>query len=275
MNQVQSQKTESKFSAMFASFAIPVLLVVAILIYMFVLGNPANFEDGDPTKHPVPDGIKHTLGLIYKGGIIVPLLLSLVLMSITFSIERFLTINKASGKGSAEAFVRKVQLQLTQGNVDAAIAECDKQQGSVANVVKSSLHKYKEMHGNTELTKDQKVLAIQKELEEAISLELPMLEKNLVIIATMASVSTLVALLGTVIGMIKAFSALATAGSPDSTALANGISEALINTALGIGNSAIAIIMYNVFTTRIDKITYTIDEAGFSITQTFAAAHKN
>jgi biopolymer transport protein ExbB len=90
----------------------------------------------------------------------------------------------------------------------------------------------------------------------------------------MASVSTLVALLGTVIGMIKAFSALASAGSPDSVALANGISEALINTALGIGNSALATIMYNVFTTKIDKVTYTIDEAGFTITQQFAASHK-
>lgn len=274
MNKVQTQKSESKFSAMFASFAIPVLVIVAILIYMFVLGNPANFEDNDPTKHPVPDGINHVLGLIYKGGFIVPILISLVLMSITFSIERFLTIGKAAGKGSAEAFVRKVQANLAGGNVDAAIAECDKQQGSVANVVKSALHKYKEMENNSELDKDQKILAIQKEIEESVSLELPMLEKNLVIIATMASVSTLVALLGTVIGMIKAFSALATSGSPDSTALANGISEALINTALGIGNSAIATIMYNVFTTKIDKITYTIDEAGFSITQTFAAAHK-
>jgi biopolymer transport protein ExbB len=105
------------------------------------------------------------------------------------------------------------------------------------------------MSANKEMNTDQRVLAIQKELEESVSLELPMLEKNLVIIATMASVSTLIALLGTVLGMIKAFSALASAGSPDSVALANGISEALINTALGIGNSAIAIIMYNVFTT--------------------------
>lgn len=274
MNKVQTQKSESKFSAMFASFAIPVLVIVAILIYMFVLGNPANFEDNDPTKHPVPDGINHVLGLVYKGGFIVPILISLVLMSITFSIERFLTIGKAAGKGPAEAFVRKVQANLASGNIDAAIAECDKQQGSVANVVKSALYKYKEMEKNSELDKDQKILAIQKEIEESVSLELPMLEKNLVIIATMASVSTLIALLGTVIGMIKAFSALSSAGSPDSTQLANGISEALINTALGIGNSAVATIMYNVFTTKIDKITYTIDEAGFSITQTFAANHK-
>ena len=274
MNKVQTQKQESKFQSMFASFAIPVLVVVGICIYLFVLGSPSNFEGGDPKNHPIPDGVGHVLGLIYKGGFIVPIPISLVLMSITFSTERFLTITKASGKGSAEAFVRKIQSQLSAGNIDAALAECDKQQGSVANVVKSVLHKYKEMSANKEMNTDQRVLAIQKELEESVSLELPMLEKNLVIIATMASVSTLIALLGTVLGMIKAFSALASAGSPDSVALANGISEALINTALGIGNSAIAIIMYNVFTTKIDKITYTIDEAGFSITQQFAASNK-
>jgi biopolymer transport protein ExbB len=71
--------------------------------------------------------------------------------------------------------------------------------------------------------------------------------------------------------MIKAFAALATAGSPDAVALANGISEALINTALGISTSAIAIIMYNYFTTKIDGLTYSIDEIGFSLAQTFAS----
>jgi len=274
MDNVQTQKQESKFKSMFASFAIPVLIAVGICIYIFVLGNNSNFEGGDSKNHPIPDGVGHVLGLIYKGGMIVPILLSLVLMSITFSIERFLTIAQASGKVSAEIFVRKVQSHLRSNDVDAAIEECDIQKGSVANVVKSSLIKYKELEGKSDMDVDHKVIAIQKEIEESVSLELPMLEKNLVIIATMASVSTLVALLGTVLGMIKAFSALASAGSPDSVALANGISEALINTALGIGNSAIAIIMYNVFTTKIDKITYTIDEAGFSIVQQFAAAHK-
>ncbi len=274
MDKVQTQKQESKFKSMFASFAIPVLLAVGICIYIFVLGNSSNFEDPATKDHPVQEGIGHVLGLIYKGGTIVPILLSLVLMSLTFSIERFLTITKASGKISAESFVRKIQSHLRGNNVDAAIKECDIQTGSVANVVKSTLIKYKEMEDIPEMDVDHKVIAIQKETEESVSLELPMLEKNLVIIATMASVSTLIALLGTVLGMIRAFSALASAGSPDSVALANGISEALINTALGIGNSAIAIIMYNVFTTKIDKITYTIDEAGFSIVQQFAAAHK-
>jgi biopolymer transport protein ExbB len=271
---MSTAKQESKVQSKVASFIIPICIVVGILIYKFVMGNPANFEGGDTNNHPVSEGAGQFLGLIYKGGFIVPILLSLVLMSITFSIERFLTINKAQGKTSSESFVRKIKSMLNSGNIDGAMKECDTQKGSLANVIKSSLHKYKEMEVVNEMDKEQKTLAIQKEIEESTQLELPILEKNLVVIATMASVSTLIALLGTVIGMIKAFSALASAGSPDSVALANGISEALINTALGIGNSAIAIIMYNVFTSKIDAITHAIDEAGFSIVQTFAASHK-
>jgi biopolymer transport protein ExbB len=69
--------------------------------------------------------------------------------------------------------------------------------------------------------------------------------------------------------MINAFAALAQAGAPDSVGLAAGISEALINTALGIGTSALAIIFYNYFTSAIDSLTFGIDEAGFSIVNNF------
>jgi biopolymer transport protein ExbB len=74
--------------------------------------------------------------------------------------------------------------------------------------------------------------------------------------------------------MIKAFSALATAGAPDALALATGISEALINTAFGISGSTIALIMYNYFSTKIDGLTFKMDEAGFSLSQNFAASLK-
>ena len=213
--------------------------------------------------------------MMYKGGTMVPILMANFLLVIAVFIERIFTITAASGKGSIPNFVKKVQSFLSGDNVASAIAECDKQRGSVANVVKAGLEKYQEMATTTEaLDRDQKVLAISKEIEEATSLEMPMLERNLVILATISSIATLLGLLGTVIGMIKAFSALATAGAPDAVALSSGISEALINTALGIGTSAFAIIFYNFFTTRIDGMTYAIDEAGFSIAQTFAAKHK-
>jgi len=128
---------------------------------------------------------------------------------------------------------------------------------------------------NQTLTLTKKTLAIQKDIEEATALEMPMLEQNLTIIATLVSIGTLTGLLGTVVGMIKAFSSLATAGVPNQVELSAHISEALINTAFGISTSAISIVMYNVFTSKIDKLTYAIDETGFSIVQTFASSHKN
>jgi biopolymer transport protein ExbB len=198
------------------------------------------------------------------------------LMVVTFSIERWMTIRKALGGGSIADFIRKVQYHLANRNIDAAIAECDKQRGSVANVMRAGLRRYKEMTSNGELSTDQKVLAIQKEVEEATALELPMLQKNLVFLSTITSVGTLIALLGTVMGMIRSFSALGQegGGAGAATQLAVGISEALYNTALGIGTSAIALIMYNMFTTKIDSITYGIDESGFTLTQSFASLYK-
>ena len=74
--------------------------------------------------------------------------------------------------------------------------------------------------------------------------------------------------------MIRSFAAMANAGAPDSVALSTGISEALINTAFGITGSTIAIIMYNFFSTKVDTMTYSIDEAAFTIVQDFSASNK-
>jgi biopolymer transport protein ExbB len=263
-----------KSSNVFAALAVPICLVIGILFYIFVLGSPANFQGGVVGGHPVEEGIGKWFGTVYQGGPIVPVLISVLLICLTFVIERFLYLSKAKGKFSGAELVRKVQYHLANKNVDAALAECDKQQGSVGNVIKAGLKKYKEMITNTELDTDQKILTIKNEIEETTALELPMMEKNLVFLSTIASIATLLGLFGTVLGMIRAFASMATGGAPDSAQLAGGISEALINTALGIGTSAVSIIMYNYFTTNIDSITYAIDESGFTLTQSFAANHK-
>jgi biopolymer transport protein ExbB len=264
------KKESSTSSGIFATLTVPICIVVSILIYVFVLGDASHYKGGD-----VANGDPDIFGVIHRGGILVPLVMSYVLMVIVFSIERFIVIGKATGTSSIDAFVRKIQVLLTAGNIDGASAECDKQKGSVANVIKAGLKKYREMETETTFDVDQKTLAIQKEIEEATSLEMPMLEQNLTIIATLVSIGTLTGLLGTVIGMIKAFHELAgNGGGTNTTALSSAISEALVNTAFGISTSAISIVMYNVFTSKIDNLTYAIDETGFSIVQTFAASHK-
>lgn len=265
---MSSENSNSAFKSMFASAAILICIVVGILVYMFVLGNASHF---DAEGHPKPGDF---LGMMYKGGFIVPLLIAILLVIITFSIERVLTIGKATGKGNIDKFVRSVKSNLSSGNLEAAIEDCNIQQGALANVIRAGVEKYKHVKGDSSMDKESKVAAVQKELEEATSLELPMLSKNLVIISTCATIATLWGLIGTVIGMIRSFAALSNAGSPDTTALATGISEALINTALGIISSVIGIIMYNYFTNKIDTLTYSMDEAGFSIVQT-VTANKN
>lgn len=278
----KQQKSGGDFSAIFPYIAIPLALVVGIILYVVVLGNPANFEGFDPAATYTPEELEkivleghplNTLGTIHKGGFIVPILITVNLVVLIFFIERLLSLSKAKGKGSVDKFLRTVRTQLSNGQVDSAITECDKQRGSVAAVVKAGLVKYKALSNDTNLDKEAKVTAIKQELEEATSLELPMLSKNLVILSTCASLGVLVGLLGTVRGMISSFEAMATAGSPDATALSLGISEALINTFLGIMGSALAIVLFNYFSTRIDSLTYAMDEAGFSVSQTFASKH--
>ena len=273
-----STSVQAKKSSNAISWLAPIICVVAgYIIWRFLMGAADGFRQPDPNggvwaNHKGPKDAFHR---IYEGGIIVPLLIGMFLMVVTFSIERLLTIRKALGKGSIADFIRKVQYHLANRNVDAALAECDKQRGSVANVMKAGLRRYKEMINNTELDTEQKVISIQKEVEEATALELPMLSKNLVFLSTITSVGTLIALLGTVIGMIKSFSALGEEGGAGAAGeLAVGISEALYNTALGIGTSSVALVMYNVFTTKIDSITYGIDESGFTLTQSFASLYK-
>ncbi|MFM1744200.1 MAG: hypothetical protein RLZZ630_137 [Bacteroidota bacterium] len=265
---MSQKKSGSGIQGMLAAIVIPASYALSLAIYFLILGNNANFQDGNPELNPLPGNY---LGIVYKGGQVVPILMALLLIVVTFVIERFITVGKSKGSGSIDSFVYKMRSALASGDIEAAKAECDRQKGSIAAVVKAGLSAYKQMEGDKTMDKEKKIATIQKEIEEATTLELPMLSKNLIIISTIASIATLMGLFGTVIGMIRAFAALAQAGAPDAVALATGISEALINTGLGIGTSAIAIIFYNYFTNKIDSITYGIDEAGYSIVQSFTA----
>lgn len=246
-------------------------LGIAILIYQFIFGNPANFVNNDPNNHPINGNL---LGTIYKGGIIVPVIQTLLLTVLALSVERYFAIRTAEGRGKLVKFAKDIKVVLAKHDIEGAKAICDAQKGSVGNVVSSALIKYEEVEQDKTLSKEQQILAIQKEVEEATALELPMLSQNLPIIATITTLGTLLGLLGTVIGMIRSFAALSGSGGTDSIALSTGISEALINTAFGILTGALAVISYNYFTSKIDKLTYSIDEVGFTLVQTFAATHK-
>ncbi|KGI61140.1 transporter, MotA/TolQ/ExbB proton channel family protein [Prevotella sp. DNF00663] len=253
-----------------AFWIIVACFIIAICIFNFILGNPANFVNNDPSGAVLNGNL---MGTIYKGGMVVPIIHTLLLTVLALSVERWLALRTAFGKGSLTKFVANIKAALNAGDFAKAQQVCDKQRGSVANVVAASLNAYKEMEATSGIKKGQKVAKIQQAHEEATQLEMPTLQMNLPMIATIVTLGTLTGLLGTVTGMIKSFAALAAGGGGDSLALSTGISEALINTAFGILTSWFAVVSYNFFTNKIDKLTYALDEVGYSIAQTYEANH--
>lgn len=282
-NQEEQQVVARQSGGLNPVFVLPILYAVAWCIYLFIFGSPSNFKNEGlsglsvmfndiPTKDLTPNAI---IGMIYLGGPVVHVLVMCMLTVLVFAIERFFVLNRAEGSGNLEKFVLKIRQALKDNKIEEAMEECDRQKGSVGNVVKEALVSYKALSKETALNKEQKMVALSKSIEEATTLEMPMMEKNMTILSTLGTVATLIALLGTVMGMINAFYALGSGGgTPDAAALSIGISEALINTALGIGTSAVAIIFYNFFTSKIDGMTFKIDEIAMSIQQSFAENNK-
>jgi len=251
-----------------AIWIIVVCFVIAVAFYQLFLGNPANFHGNDNSGEPA-----NLLGTIYKGGIVVPVILTLLFTVIALGVERFFALRNAFGKMSLAKFTAQVKAAVKSGDFATAHQLCDKMKGSVANVVNASLNTYEEMEKTTGIKKSQKVAKIQQAHEEATQLEMPTLQMNLPIVATIVTLGTLTALFGTVVGMIRSFAALAAGGGADSQALSTGISEALVNTASGILTSWFAVVIYNYFTNKIDKLTYALDEVGYTIAQTYEANH--
>ncbi|MCB0727422.1 MAG: MotA/TolQ/ExbB proton channel family protein [Ignavibacteriae bacterium] len=247
--------------SVFMTVVIVVSLVVSAIIFYYVFGSEVNFKT--PERH-VPANL---MGAVFLGGPIVVVLMALSIMVITFTIERQLSLSKAKGRGPIENFLKKVQNSLLEGNIDEAIGECDKQRGSIANILKQGLERFQVLSADNKLEAEEKLQEVQSAIEEAMMLEVPLLERNLVVLSTIASVSVLIGLFGTVVGMIRAFQALAAAGTPNAAELSSGISEALINTAGGLFGAIVGTISYNYFVTKVGNITYMIDEATYNMLQ--------
>lgn len=266
-----AQKKQGFTGVRAAIWIIVLCFIAGVAFFELVLGNPSNFQGGDNANAPLPGNL---LGTIYKGGIVVPVIITLLFTVVALSVERALALSTAHGKGKLAKFVQEVKAALAANDLAKAQQLCDKQQGVVGNVVTASLKAYKDMEAATGIKKEQKISKIQQAHEEAVQLEMPTLQMNMPILATLVTLGTLTALFGTVVGMIKSFAALAAGGGGDSLELSTGISEALVNTASGILTSWCAVIAYNFYSNKIDKLTYALDEVGYTIAKTYEANHE-
>lgn len=260
-----------------------VIIACAIVAHAFFyfwcgLGSGGWYDLGGPESefshfqghHPTD-----VFGTLFQGGFVIPIVITLLLTVLALSVERFIALGKADGKGNTAFFVMNVKNKLDEGDMAGAEKLCDEKQGSVANILKAGLIRYYDVEKLQGVTNAEKAQMIEQEIDEATTLELPYLQQNLPVIASISSLGTLFGLLGTVLGMIKSFGAMGEEGAPDSTALAVGISEALMNTAMGIGTGAAAIISYSYFSGRVEDITNAVNEVGFAIGQTYTTNHGN
>jgi len=222
--------------SVFFGIALTVSLIVSFVIYNSLL--PAHIKAGGP---------------------LVVLLITLSLLSLTFIIERYIALKKAEGKRNIHGFVKGFRDDMESGRVREAIDRCNQQGGSLANVLRSGLVSFQEAM-DSDMTTYEKQDVTRRAIEEANALEAPLLERNLIALSTIASIATMVGLLGTTIGMIRSFGAMATTGAPDAIQLALGISEALVNTAGGLLVAIASIVAYNFFVNKVDALNYTIDE---------------
>lgn len=235
--------------SVFFAVALVVSLIIAVVIY----------------------NLLPSLGLqnVKDGGKLVIVLIALSLLSVTFIIERGIALKRAEGHKNVHAFVKGFREDMEVGRVREAIERCNQQGGSLANVLRAGLVSFQEAV-ESDMTTYEKQDVTRRAIEEANALEAPLLERNLIALSTIASIATMVGLLGTTLGMIRSFAAMATTGAPNPIELANGISEALVNTAGGLSIAIVCIVAYNFYVNKVDALNYTIDEVAQEMLDKFS-----
>jgi biopolymer transport protein ExbB len=212
---------------------------------------------------------------LYDGGPIVGTLMTAILVLITVVVERVLAYKKSRGKGDLDGLLKSVKQDLERGAINEALQKCEKHGSAVASSIQSGLERYRSLD-EIEPRFSSKISEVQKAIDEAANFEAAQFETNLTPIKTIATIATLIGLLGTTVGMIRAFAAISSSGgTPDPTQLSGAISEALYNTAGGLGGAIIGTTTYNYFKAEIDSFTYFIDEAAFEVIQTLTISRRN
>ncbi len=183
-------------------------------------------------------------------------------VAVTFIIERLFTFTRSRSKIGTEQFMASITNFLRNENIMEAVSTCEEAGGPLANVLKAGLLKYSQAQiEERQFSKEE----IQEAIQEAGLLEIPELERNLPVLGTIASISPLFGLLGTVIGMISAFTTIALEGTGDPQQLAGGISQALLTTAGGLTIAIPCLIFYNLFDSWVNRYVIEIEQVSNEI----------
>lgn len=190
--------------------------------------------------------------LLQKGGPIMFLILICSVVVLAIIIERLIMLHKA--KINTQVFIDKIKSILRKDNIMQALQLCDNTPGPIARIIKAGILKH-----------DRPRSEIRESIDDVGSHEIPKLEKNTKILATIAHIAPLLGLLGTVTGMVEAFqiveqkAALLTPVNPSD--LAGGIWEALLTTVAGLSIAIPAFIAYNYLVSRVEGFVLDMEKS--------------
>ena len=192
--------------------------------------------------------IEQLFKMFIDGG---PLIMGCILLcsviAVIIIIDRVLYLKKINKKD--EKIIDRLTSAINGKRFDEALAICDTSPSPVTNMMKSGINH-----------KDMPEHYIQEAIKGAANLEIPKLEKNLTALGTIANISTLLGLLGTVLGNMEAFGLIGSKGAIGSMeVLAGGIAKALLTTAFGLIVSIPTSIFYNYFTNKVNNMILTLE----------------
>jgi biopolymer transport protein ExbB len=187
------------------------------------------------------------LEYVIKGGpVMVPLLLCSVL-ALSIIVERCLSLRRH--RILKYDVLQRIEELLRDRKIPEASTLCKRYPSSMTRILLAAI-----------LNHDKSRQEIKEIIEDAGRQEIPVLERYLTILGTIASISVLLGLLGTVMGMIRTFNAIAALGYGNPEALASGISEALVATATGLMIAIPTLVLYNFFTSKVDSVVIEMEK---------------
>ncbi|MCK4352633.1 MotA/TolQ/ExbB proton channel family protein [candidate division WOR-3 bacterium] len=186
------------------------------------------------------------------GGIYMWPLLGCILVGAAFIIERF--ISYALARIDIKKFMADLKTSLKkEGGVEKGIEYCKSNKSPVARITEAALATYKKVGPQKD--------AIEEAISNAGTTELAFLDRGLPVLAAVSTIAPIIGFLGTVMGMIHAFQAIAIAGEVEPTLVATGIQEALVTTATGLSIAFPVVAFHVYFTTRSNGYTRMMESA--------------
>ena len=211
----------------------------------------------------------HMMGWVAKGVAVILFIMSM--WSVGVAIERIFTYNQASKQ--SKLFAPQVAKHLKDGRLKEAIAVSSSKNyrySHLAKVVLAGLQEYQFQQDTSQgLSREDVMDTVRRSIQRATALTSADLKKGVAALATIGSTAPFVGLLGTVVGVINAFTGIATSGSQGIGAVSAGISEALVETALGLVVAIPAVWFYNYLTGRIEYFNVEMDNSSSELVDYF------